>query len=65
MLPVFYNKSQSACLWNTKAGFFSGQVCCWWPLTWWEMKPGLFQEHYALSALFCWSVLNFQEVLYN
>ena len=27
---------------------FSDQVYCWWPVTWHEMKPGLFQKHYAI-----------------
>ena len=27
---------------------FSGQVYCWWPCTWQEMRPGLLQKHYAL-----------------
>ena len=39
-------------------GVFSGQVNCWWPWTWQEMRPGLF------SAMVCWGVFNFQWVLY-
>ena len=43
-LSVFYNISQSACLWNSVANVFF-----WWPITWQEMRPGLFQKHaYAL-----------------
>ena len=29
-------------------GVFSGQVYCWWPLTWQEIRPELFQKYYAL-----------------
>ena len=29
-------------------GVFSGQVYCGLPLTWQEMRPGLFERHYAL-----------------
>ena len=30
------------------SGVFSGQVYCGLPSTWQEMRPGLFQKHYAL-----------------
>ena len=33
---------------NTVAGLISGRVNCWWPCTKQEMRPGLFQEYYAL-----------------
>ena len=43
---IVYHKAYN--VFGRLAGFFSGQVCCWWPRTWQEMKAGLFQEHYAL-----------------
>ena len=59
LFSVFCNVLQSVCLWSTVAGFFSGQVCCWWLWAWWEMRPGFFQKHYALfgGVLECFQLL--------
>ena len=45
------------------SGVFSGQVYCGLHGTWQEMRPGLFQKHYALCDVCC-CVFNFQGVLY-